>query len=42
MSFGEDDEVGFVTGGFLDEGYGFLDGFGGVEEDGGDVAGWGE
>lgn len=38
--FREDYEVRFVGCGFADESDGFLDGFGGVEEDGSDVACW--
>lgn len=39
VGFGEDDEVGFILGGFADEGGGFAEGGGEVEVDGGDVAG---
>lgn len=40
VGFRKDNEVGAVRGGFANEGDGLLDGLGGVEEDGGDVAGW--
>ena len=40
VGFREDDEIGAMERGFFNEGDGFLYGFGGVEEDRSDVAGY--